>query len=144
MDRNLLCLNKALHFQLQALRKWKLPPHPTQVRVTARPAHRHPSLQQSPPRKLRWRWLMRLWGLFIAIHGMLCFPNLCVVTKKSFRQHAAAFRGEQTFSSAGVAIEWNSELVRPFGLPQGLDFRRGLTAVSFNCMCMMRLSGNKC
>ena len=55
-----------------------------------------------------------------------------------------SFWGEQTFSSAGVAIEWNSELVRPSRLPKRLDFRRGLTGVSFNCMCMMRLSCNKC
>ena len=49
-----------------------------------------PSLLLSLPRQLRLRWLMKLWGLCIAIHGMSCFLNLCVVTKKSFRQHAAA------------------------------------------------------
>ena len=42
MDRDLSCLNKALHFLQQTLTRWKLPPHPTQVGVTALRAHRHP------------------------------------------------------------------------------------------------------
>ena len=55
MDKALIGLNKARHFQRQKLTRWKRPPLPTQVRVTALPAPRRPNLRQNPSEQLRLR-----------------------------------------------------------------------------------------